>query len=138
MRKAATATAPARTDDQERIQKIDEYGELKRQEALFKPASDRLKQLREEINGWYANEPADKPVTVHGRLYILTLTPRENERSIVSMAKLFTAAGRTTFLRLCRFPLTAFDQLKLPAELVTTARTGPRTISAVPKSPMAA
>lgn len=135
MRKAAQAATPAKATGPTREDKIDEYGELKRQESLWAPGAARLKALREEINSWYASAPADQSITAHGKLYILTISARENERSIVSMARVFTHVGRAAFLRLCRFPLAACDELNIPADLIESARTGPRTIAAVPKTP---
>lgn len=131
------AAVKANTPAHDLAAKIDEYGELKRQEQIYDPIAKRLAQLREEFNTLTAGEPEDQPVTLQGNLYILQLTPKQNQREIVSMAKLFTAIGRTPFLRLCRFPISAIDDLKVPAGLVKTERTGSRQITAVARQKVA-
>jgi len=118
-----------------RTQKVAEYHELKRLEAVFAPHGERLTQLREEIQTWYPEKADDEPVNETYGDYILQLGPRQNEREIVSMSKLFNQLGKTTFLKLCRFPLTVIDQIKIDPQilkvLVIKLRTGARRVTTV-------
>ena len=118
-----------------RIALIDEFGELDRRVAEFRPVVDRHKRLKEEIEGWYERDEATDSFVAEGNCYQLQISARSNKRKIIGMAKLFTALGKTRFLELCSFPLTVLDRL-LPdsAAYVSEERTGSRTIKPVAKA----
>lgn len=118
-----------------RIALIDEFGELDRRVAEFKPVVDRHKKLKEEIEGWYAQDGAADSFVAEGHRYQLQISAKRKEREIVAMPKLFRALGKERFLEFCKFPLTVLDRL-LPnsAPYVQEEHSGRRTIRAVAKA----
>lgn len=117
---------------------IDEFGELSRKAALFKPTADRLEALKEEIRSWYADQPGDFTTQVSGQLYDVQVGPRRNERKVSNMAKLFRLVGRAAFLARCSFPLKSIDELFAgkPTPFLVEDRTGNRDIKAVARMPL--
>jgi hypothetical protein len=137
--------AVARIDQQQtlRQQLCDRFGELKRQEALFSPVKAELESIRAQILSWYPDLlPGESIIVTDGLIYDIPISECGFEREFTSMPRFFNRLGKTTFLRLCRFPLAAFDQLThLDPELsafIKKVRTGPRTVKAVARSPLSA
>jgi hypothetical protein len=123
----------------------DEAGELLRQQALWNPSAKRLELLKKEIVRRCENVPADQPAAIEGRSYRVNLPPRENQKKITSIAKVYKTLGMKAFLAACSISLSALEEsLKfvgkghLFATLWTEARTGPRSVTAVAKLPPAA
>jgi hypothetical protein len=116
---------------------IDEYGELDRRIAEFKPICDRAAALKKEIVSWFERESADQSFVAEGLRYTVQISPKAVERRIVDMAKLFLRIGKAKFLELCRFPLAAIDQ-HIPAEnhseFLLSERSGNRSVKAVAKA----
>lgn len=111
---------------------VDEFGELERQIALWKPRIDRAAELRKIIENWYANDVAEESFTIAGKLYMVVLSPRAKKRSIVGMTKLYKLLGAKIFLEWCTFPLQAIDGLHIdPTGIVNEERSGNRTVKAV-------
>ncbi|GAC1699960.1 MAG: hypothetical protein NVS9B4_00430 [Candidatus Acidiferrum sp.] len=116
---------------------IDEFGELDRQVAAFRPTLDRRLALAAEIQNWFVDLGPEEAATLEGRLYTLQVSACAHQRKIVSMKKLFRRIGQSLFLNWCTFPLTAIDRLLTGADtsdLVIEARTGNRTIKAVARA----
>jgi hypothetical protein len=121
---------------------IDEYGELKRQEAAFQPTADRLKYLRSVIAGWIPDtHPAEEGIEFHGLRYEVHATARANERRVANLAKILKFLGREKFFSVCRVAVGALEEAlgkAAAAPWFVSERTGPRTISAVAKASPAA
>jgi len=113
---------------------IDRYGELSRQIELVKPAIAEHKMLGSVIQGMFADSPADQPRTAQGRLYTLQVSARELQTSFHNIRSVYKALGVQKFLEKCSITLKAVKDTvgaEQYLKLVTTARTGPRTIKAV-------
>jgi hypothetical protein len=101
--------------------------------ALWKVREKAASELRKEITA-LAGGDANLPLTLEGKGYTAVLGPRENERTLASMRKLFTKLGKMTFLAACGFTLTAFDALtkswtaEQKAAFLKTERTGSRSV----------
>lgn len=119
---------------------IDEYGELQRLFAGLAPQAKRLKALSKTLQGWYADEDAEKSFIALGAAYELHVSERENRRSVLDIPRLFTHVGKTKFLEACSITLEAVERL-VPVELrdvfIGQARTGPRTLQTVARAPVA-
>ena len=121
-------------DKQAAIAIIDEFGELERLVATWKPRIDRHAELRKVIEHWFSADVADESHTLDGRLYRVVASARAKRRTIVSMQKLYKLLGLKIFLEWCTFPLTALDNLRVdPTGIVVEERTGSRTVHAVLK-----
>lgn len=117
---------------------IDEYGELERKIAAFKPVADRAAALKKEIASWYEHQPADEVFVAEGKLYNAQVSAKALERRVFDMPKLFSLLGRNRFLEFCKVSLAAIDQHvaseKHPAFL-HSERSGNRTVKTVAISP---
>lgn len=122
------------TPDERKI--VDEYGALRRKITEFKPAADRATVLAGIIQSWFADlHPAEGSIA-EGYRYQVQVSPREKQRSILDMAKLYRLFGVKRFLELVRIPLEVLDK-ELPAadhpKYVIAARTGKRKLTPVLK-----
>jgi hypothetical protein len=118
---------------------VDEYGELCRQVAAFKPVLDRQKALEREIASWYDEQAPEEAYEVEGTVYTVQISARKRERRITDLPALFKHLGKLEFVRWCTFPLSAIDKLidkDLQSEFLTEERTGSRTVKAVAKAPL--
>lgn len=103
------------------------------QVAMWKAKEKAASELRKQITALAGGDP-NVDLSVMGNTYEAVLGPRENERELAPMPKLFRKLGQATFLKACGFTLTAFDALskqwpdKEKDALVTTARTGSRSV----------
>ena len=124
---------------------IDRYGYL---DALYLEAKhwlDERDALKKEIQELHKHDPADQPVHLEGKLYLVDLGRRENERSITSKTKAFAALkkviGLNSLVEALTYTLKVLD-LHIPKEkqaaFVKTERTGPRSIRSAVKTPVAA
>jgi hypothetical protein len=119
-----------------RVAAIDEYGELARRVAAFKPTAERKLELEKEIAAWYDGEPAECEFVVEGRFYSARISARALKRTIVDMAKLFLLAGKARFLQLCTVPLGAIDRefpLDKRQAFLAEERKGRRSVDVVAK-----
>jgi hypothetical protein len=121
--------------------KIDEYGEIKRRLQLVAPDEARAKLLKQEIESWHKDDPAEQAIVERGSLYDVQLSPRRNERTVTGQKKAFTllrkALGMDGLIAAIRIPLTLIDKVIPKIEqygLVTEARTGYRAFTVVPIS----
>ena len=124
---------------EKRSRTINEFGDLDRRIKEFKPVTERHRVLKEEIAGWFASHPADQPALAESDRYTIQLSPRAQQRSIISLAKIYRKIGQALFLKIATVPLKALD-VACPDQdgLVVTERTGVRTVTAVAKTPIAA
>lgn len=117
---------------------VDEFGELERKVAEFKPTRDRHEALKKQIAGWFEATPADQPDQVEGQVYVVQASPRANQRLITSIPKLFRRLGQKLFLEVASIPLKAIDA-HIPASehesFIVEKRSGSRSIKAVLKNP---
>jgi hypothetical protein len=122
-------------NDSERRALADKAGAAFIEAERAKPAVKAWDEARKQIQVLYDSSPADQPFTLKGDKYEIQIGPRENERKITSMAKLFKAVTQKVFLDHCSFPMKIIDAL-LPGDkqkdLVLQARTGTRPVKAVP------
>jgi hypothetical protein len=115
---------------------VDEYGELKRLEAAFKPTERRLETLRKTIQSWYATEPAEKEFVVEGKKFSVTISAREWEKK-VDPKRLYKAVGIRRFLELVSITLEALKTAglqKLEILCVDQKQTGKRRLTPTPKA----
>jgi hypothetical protein len=123
-----------------RAQAADEFGELERRVAEFKPVKDRHEALKKQIQAWFEQEPADQPASVEGKLYIVQASPRTQQTRIKSIPRLFKRLGKALFMEVCNVPLTAVRN-SIPEteheQFLEVERTGSRSIKAVLKAPAA-
>lgn len=121
---------------------VDEYGELQRQVDEFKPTAERHKKVKEEIEACYADGAATSEFTAYGFIYQAQIGAKKWERTIVSMAKLFAALKKESFLALCGFTLKNLDGQNLPEaqleRIVRKEQTGSRAIKPVLRNPVPA
>jgi hypothetical protein len=117
---------------------IDEFGQLDREVAAFKPTLDRHKLLKEKILSWFPELPGDQAASVSGLLYDANISPRENERRILDMASVYKNVGKARFLEICKLTLKALEGtmgVEQAAAFFVSERTGPRKVTAIPKAP---
>lgn len=120
---------------QERAKLVDEYAELDRAIAPWKPKIARHKELRETITGWYDELPAADTFEAKGKKHTVRVSPREYQRRILSMGKVKAKLGLKRFLELCSFTLKHLDAHIPTSEqtaLVTRERTGHRSLEIIP------
>jgi hypothetical protein len=113
---------------------IDEFGELDRQVQAFQPIVSRHEELKKIIKSWYDDWPAEQAAIASGKLYTLQISPRENQRSIVSIAKVAKLLGAKVFQAMATVPIKALeDRLGkvAAAKLLCESRTGSRRIKTV-------
>jgi hypothetical protein len=117
---------------------VDECGELKRRIDLVKPDQARLKVVQEELDNLVFDLlPAHEPVTLEGHIYKLLVSPRENQTTINDIAEVRRSMSAADFLKIATVTLKALKTAVSESRflsLVTTARTGNRTIKAVLKT----
>jgi hypothetical protein len=116
---------------------VDEYGEIRRKIAEFKPVPDRGTVLAGIIQGWFADLPAAEGSIADGYRYQVHISPREKQRSILDIAKLYRLFGVKRFLQLVKIPLEVLEK-ELPAadhgKYIGEAKTGKRRLTPVIKS----
>jgi hypothetical protein len=119
---------------------IDEFGSLDSEIALFSPKVKRHAALKAIIKSWYESLPADASVSVPGARYVVMIGAKANERVLKSVKGAFTALtgaiGVKEAWKLVKLSLTCLEEHLGKSgveDLVTTERTGNRTITAVPK-----
>ena len=114
----------------------DEWGELRRRLDLMKPDIARLKVVESLLEPLFSGTKPDAPVTVEGYQYRLDVPPREYRTEINDIAQVRRAMTAPEFLAIARVTLKDLKAAVPEAKyltLVTTARTGNRTIKAVRK-----
>ena len=115
---------------------IDEYGELARRVAAFKPTAERKLELEKEIASWYAEQSAELEFAAEGRLYSVQISAKGIKREITDMGKLFALLGKARFLDVCSVPMQAIDR-EIPPEkhpaFLTEERKGRRAVDVVAK-----
>jgi hypothetical protein len=119
------------TKQQEQATLIDELGDL---ELRLEPLSGdirRREQLRTLVRSFAANAPAEKPLSLSGTRFQVTLGARQFQTELAPMRALYKAMGRELFLKVCSVTLKALKEAVHPeivASLTTQTRTGSRSI----------
>ncbi|MDZ4796592.1 MAG: hypothetical protein SGI92_00410 [Bryobacteraceae bacterium] len=116
---------------------IDEYGELERRLAEFKPVADRAAAVKKALSSLGDSHPADQPLALEGAHYTVHLSPKAIERKVFDIDKLWATIGKSKFLQFCRFPLAAIDQhvaSSLHPAFLLAEHSGNRTVKAVAKA----
>lgn len=128
-------------DEVAKAAKVDRYGELQRKVIAFRPTLSEYESLGKEIQAWFANDPADKPLLAEGARYQLQLSARELQRAITDMKKVRRLMGAEKFIELCSMALKHVDALIDASKhdlFLRAERTGHRKIVAVLKAEQAA
>ena len=113
---------------------IDEYGNVDRLRKEFAPYEKRYQALRAEIASWYEASPPDATYIEKGLRYTIEIGARATE-STINVKGAHKALGLVKFLKACSITLKALRAALAPEEadkLVSTARTGSRSISSTP------
>lgn len=124
-------------------EEIDRYGDLHLKIQLFAPVLEEHELLKKKILASLASQPADLPAVAEGARYSLRLTARRLERVIVNRKLLFNRLrkliGLDAFLDAITIPLGELVDKNFPVALqaafLVSERTGPRTMTVVPKTP---
>jgi hypothetical protein len=115
---------------------IDELGDTTRRSDEYAATGNerRRKQLQDEVQAWYAAEPADAEYAATGARYDLRVSPRRVVTAI-DTKKAYKALGLARFLKACTLTIKALSSL-LPAPdvdaLTTSERTGSRGLTLTP------
>jgi len=121
-----------------RAQIIDRFGAVYWQiEAL----QTEYANLKQKINSWFVNHPADQPAIADGYRFSIHLSAQESRRSIfdkyIAFSKLRKLLGLKETVELLTIPLGAAVDKFIPepqhAEFLKRDRTGPRTLTPVPR-----
>ena len=119
---------------------IDRFGELDWKVQQLAPALSEHKALKAEIEGWFANHPANQPATIKGKKYTAQLSMRKLERTITNPGKAFTMLKKAVgsfeeAVKLVNIPLGAAVDAFIPASqhksIIKEAHTGSRTLKCV-------
>ncbi len=127
---------------QSRTALLDEYGELSRRVAEFKPTVDRHKQVKTEILLWCEDIPADKSTIFEGRRYSVRVGECKEEREIINKFKCFSLLRKLLGLKAAieriTIPLGKAVDAVIPEEqhklFLVKRPTGPRDVVAVAKA----
>jgi len=122
-----------------RSNQVDAYGEVKRRLDLCKPDQDLAGVLKDEIEGWHEDKPGDKGQVEVGRLYLIQLSPKCNQRTVTDKKKAFhvlkKAVGIDALIALIQIPFGAAIDANIPKSkqklFVVEERSGYRTLSVV-------
>jgi hypothetical protein len=123
-----------------RLQQIDEFGELDRKVKEFAPTAKRHEALAKTIRSWYEDYPTDEPAIAEGALYQIQVSERAEERSLGLKAKLkiYSLVGKSAFLTLVSLSLkaaTTATSEETVDKLAAKERTGSRKLVPVLKAP---
>ena len=110
---------------------IDELGQLELEIGPMKAKINRAEALRKSIAASFSGLP-EETAKLDGNLFTALIGPRANQRSIVSMPRLFQILKKDVFLESCSFTLGKVEEL-VPADqqagLIHEAQTGPRKVT---------
>ena len=116
---------------------VDELGDKMAAVALFKAETgDRHDELKKELLARYAEELADRAYILKGRIHVIELSEKRNERELVSMWKLYKAARMKLkeFISNCKVSMKFVDE-RLPESqqegIVLKEQSGPRTVKLI-------
>jgi hypothetical protein len=123
-----------------RAAKVDEYGEVRRRLALCAPDEALAKALKDEIEGWHADDPGELTGIERGTQYELQFSARRMERTVFdkqkAFAKLRRALGLEGLIAILDIPFGAgIDKVVPKSEqgaFVSEERSGYRTFTVVP------
>jgi hypothetical protein len=111
--------------------------------AAAAPAAKRYKELTKIITLRYANHPAGETATAEGFIYRILISEKREERKfgLAARIRIFALLGKKRALELFTVTLTAAEEAPevgkaLVATMVTTERTGYRTLQAVAIAPV--
>jgi hypothetical protein len=135
---ASPKLVQARDQAADRAAKIDEFGDLDRRIADFKPVLARHSDLRSEILGWYPALGPDESTTANGSRWDVQISPCDKRRLITFAGKkrLHKIWGIAEFLRRCSLALKALDDIPASehADYTVQERTGPRHLQPLPRA----
>jgi hypothetical protein len=116
--------------DKQRALIVDELGTLDAELDAMRPKAARAKMLREQVQGWCKDLPAEEGSLFEGATHVVLVSAKENRRAIVSMSAVYKALGLKKFLAACSFTLDALEKSLGPqsSDFVQTERTGPRKL----------
>lgn len=124
---------------------IDRYGYLDARYLEAKKWLDERETLKKVIQEHSTSAPADQPVRLEGKLYVVDLGLRENKRAVTNKARAFAALrkvlGMSGLTEALSYTLKLLDEHVPEASqtaFVSTERTGPRSIRSVIKAAPAA
>ena len=83
------------------------------------------------IRSWYAELPENQAYSAKGDKFVVIVSSRENQRYILSMAKVFLLMGQKRFLAFCSLPLKVLEANAPASELcklVASRQSGPRSL----------
>jgi hypothetical protein len=132
-----TAKAAKKKTDSARAAVIDQLGQYEQDIAALEEIKKLAAPLRAEVRSWFADLPAETAATAEGFKFLLTVGPRENERSIKSMMQVLDRVGSEVFLAECSLTLKALRDIVTPPDfeaLTTQARTGARAVNTFARS----
>ncbi len=116
----------------------DGFGALDVQVQRFKPTTKLHEAARKELQALYDASDAGASYTLKGEHFEIQIGPRENERAIKSIPALIKALTQKVFNQVAKVPLKVIDAL-VPAdqrgEFIVEARTGSRSVKAIPLTP---
>jgi hypothetical protein len=115
---------------------VDEYGELVRELALFRPKADRAAHLGRVIASWFEQAPAERSFIADGVMYEVQVSAKQNQRNVIDIAELYARCGKNLFLQIANPKLGNVE--KYAPELLVEERTGPRRTVPVLKLKQAA
>lgn len=118
----------------ERQMLIDEFGALAEKLRGHKRLEKRYDQLRTRILAPYSERDPEETIYEDGGRYGIQIGPNAMQRTIVNIEGLYKHLGKQQFFRLAKIPLEELDRVILPRDLeglLSTGRTGPRTVLAV-------
>jgi hypothetical protein len=129
-------------DEAAKIEKINRYGELDRLLSLSKPYKDEAEVLKDEIESWHENDPADKGAISTGTLYRIHLTAKRNARALIDKKKAFhllrKKLGFDGLMAILDIPLGAIDKAipKSEQSFIHEERSGYRSLTVVALQPI--
>jgi hypothetical protein len=124
---------------------IDEFGELQRRKDAFEAdfPTKRYESLKAAIKAQGDDQPADEEFSVHGLLYVVKVSARENEAT-PQRKKIYRLLGTGLFVEIVTITQKAVKQALETVgksekfdECFSFARTGTRKLTVVATSPPA-
>jgi hypothetical protein len=116
---------------------VDELGrieaDLAKAYAKLEKQVTRAAELRALILSWYDATPANEAALAEGKKFVVQVTACFNQRTL-DIGRVYRKLGWKRFLLVCSVPLGKAQAVLGPREMaacVTTAQTGPRSLSVV-------
>ncbi len=130
------AFSPTKSEHEQRAALVDKFSELDCKVKAFSPTKSEHERLRKLIVSWYPDLAGDKDTTVPGVQYDLLIGLAQEQQYIPSMPALYRRMKVMRFLELCSMTIKAVvSELgeTEAAQYLDRKRTGPRTLTPIPK-----